>query len=283
MEEVAERKFAVLGSPIDHSLSPFIHTCFAKQFNLPIIYQALNVAEKNFLEQLSDLQTRGFLGVNITTPLKTLAFHESTDLSDRARHAQAVNTISFRSDATIFGDNTDGIGVVRDLSKNNYINLHGKKVLILGAGGATRGILRPILTLDPALVMIANRTRPKAIELAEYFKPWGKVRACDLSKLKRSSFDVVIHATSAGLKGETPELPGGFSLQNSICYDLSYGDIAKPFIALSRKLGATKSIDGLGMLVEQAAEAFFQWNQLRPNTELVITETRSHLRKASEE
>ena len=275
--------FVVMGFPIEHSLSPNIHTIFSKTLDVPISYERMEVLADKVTDALQTLKLRGAKGANITAPLKEVLFLNTQNMSDRARHAQAINTITLREDGSIWGDNTDGIGFVRDLTDNNAVTVSGKKILVIGAGGAARGILRPLLGLEPRKIDVVNRSRPKALELVDYFKPWGKVRVQEYDKLKKAQYDIIIHATSAGLQGELPPLPEGFSPRGASCYDLSYQEAAKPFLEWAKKKGATRTIDGLGMLVEQAAESFFQWHQKRPKAYPVIQQVRNILEHAQVE
>lgn len=282
MNPGSDRKFVVMGDPVTHSLSPMIHELFAKQFLWDIEYEPLQVTDDAFRATCSRLMAQSFKGANVTAPLKQTAFALMDQVSDRARHAKAINTITFREDHTMFGDNTDGIGLVRDLTKNCSIPIHDMKILVLGAGGAARGILRPILTLGPSKVVITNRTLPKAIELADYFKPWGKIRALPMEKIGHLHFDLILQATSAGKHLGVAVNETLIRMKDSICYDLCYGTMARPFLEMARQAGALCRFDGLGMLVEQAAESFFQWHGVRAQTDSVIQQLRLKLADETE-
>lgn len=258
--------YALLGNPVSHSRSPFIHTEFARQTGEKIIYSAIHVALDGFAEALDHFQAQGGKGINITTPFKQIAFPLVNSLSERAKQAGAINTIQFHANGQRFGDNTDGIGLVRDLTIHQKIKLANKRILILGAGGAARGILGPLLAEDPAEIIIANRTPDKAFVLAKLFTHLGSVRACSLFMLGNTSFDLVINATSAGLHGEIVSLPDNV-LKNAFCYDIAYG---QALLQQAQKQGARACCDGLGMLIEQAAESFYLWRHVRPETHAIF-------------
>ncbi|MCA9750126.1 MAG: shikimate dehydrogenase [Romboutsia sp.] len=263
-----------MGSPIDHSLSPIIHNSFAAQHDLSIKYDKIFADEKIFDDVFASFISSGGIGANITSPLKEYVFAKFSNLTDRCRHANSVNTLTCKDKKLILADNTDGIGFIRDIGNNN-IPITNKNILILGAGGAARGILRPILGLSPKKVSIANRTKPRAVELVNYFKVWGKVRYVSYRELRAKRFDVIINATSSGLYGELPSLPDRFSADETYCYDMNYGNAAKPFVSWASANNALQIVDGLGMLVEQAAESFWVWNNLKVNTDIVIKDLRN--------
>ncbi len=267
--------FAVMGSPIAHSLSPEIYQAFAEQVDIILRYKKLDVDKNALAHSIANFRFQGGLGVSITAPLKESMFLEAQMLTNRARDAHAVNNVMFTAEG-IIGDNTDGIGFVRDLIQNQ-ITIRDQKVLILGAGGAVRGILRILLGLSPRKLVLVNRIRYKALALSEYFKSSGKVWVSTYESLKRKQFDVVIHGTSAGLLNELPPLPDEIFLKKAQCYDLNYHKAAKPFLTWARRHGAVKMVDGLGMLVEQAAETFYTWNQARPNTKPILEKLRKKL------
>ena len=264
-----QKKYAVLGNPIAHSKSPQIHQAFAAQFNIELSYERILVPFNNLADTLKQFQHNGGLGVNITVPFKIEAVQLVKQKTERADKAGAVNTIKFNNDQWL-GDNTDGIGLLHDLTQNLGINLTNKSILILGAGGATQGILLPLLTAKPNHIVIANRTLTTAEKLATDFKAAGNCSACDLNNLPKQSFDLIISATSAGVKGEPIQLPSYIINKNTHCYDLAYGDSAQPFLTWAKQQGTHHCYDGLGMLVEQAAEAFYIWHNIRPETKSVI-------------
>ena len=272
--ESASLQFAVMGSPVAHSKSPRIHTLFAHQFKHRIEYTAIEVDPGGFAQALAQFRAAGGRGLNVTVPFKLDAFRLADHLSDRAKLAGAVNTIRFEPDGTVFGDNTDGAGLVHDLTKNLEVAIKDKKVLVLGAGGAVRGVLAPLLKHHPALLVIANRTVSKGKELAEEFAHFGKIEACGFNELKGKRFDIVINGTAASLKGEVPPLPENLFANHALAYDMMYGDKATPFMDWAALHGAERIADGLGMLVEQAAESYLVWHGVRPETKSVIAALR---------
>lgn len=259
-----------MGNPVAHSKSPQIHTAFAEQTRQRIFYQAIQVGDGRFKAALKEFQAEGGKGLNITVPFKGDAWEVSEGRSNRAERALAVNTISFDDAGKIMGDNTDGIGLVRDLTINKDIAIKDKDILILGAGGAVRGILDPLFDEHPGRVVIANRTVNRAEKLADIFSDRDDISACGFDELAGSSFDIVINGTSASLQGEVPQLPEGLLNDNACCYDMMYSMNDTPFVLWAKTHGASIASDGLGMLVEQAAESFFIWRGLRPETGSVI-------------
>ena len=262
--------YAVMGNPIAHSRSPQIHTAFAEQTKQNIFYQAIQVDDGEFKKAIKEFQAQGGKGLNITVPYKGIAWEVSETRSNRAERALAVNTISFDNAGKIIGDNTDGIGLVRDLTINQNIAIKDKHILILGAGGAVRGILDPLFDEHPGKLVIANRTVSKAEKLADIFSDRGDIAAGGFDELAGSSFDIVINGTSASLQGEVPSLPGSLLNDNACCYDMMYSLSDTPFVSWAKAHGASKASDGSGMLVEQAAESFFIWRGVRPETRSVI-------------
>lgn len=261
--------YAVMGNPVSHSKSPLIHKTFAEQTGQNIFYQAIFVELDGFTPAIEQFRDYGGKGLNITLPFKGEACHCATRLSDRARRAQAVNTLTFHDDV-MDGDNTDGIGLVHDLINNN-IQVTNGRILIIGAGGAVRGVLSPLLDLEPESITVANRTFAKARDLVNSYEDQPELNACDLTELsKLGSFDLVINGTSSGLRGELPAAPESIIDANTACYDMVYGDKEPVFVSWCRKLGARIALDGLGMLVEQAAESFYIWRGVRPETAPVI-------------
>lgn len=261
-------RYGVIGHPISHSKSPVIHGIFASQTHQDITYESFDIPPEDLPATLNQLVEDGVKGLNVTVPLKGGAAELMHTLSDRAEQAGAVNTI-YVEDGKLTGDNTDGVGLVRDLDKNLGIKLEGKRVLILGAGGAVRGIVPALLEAKPASVIVANRTRENATEIANQFLSLGEISACRFEALEGQSFDLIINATSAGLDGKTPPFPASIINADVVCYDLSYSMTDTPFTTWARECGAGQVHQGWGMLVEQAAESFFIWRGVRPETESV--------------
>ena len=268
--------YAVFGNPIAHSKSPAIHAAFAASTGQDLTYEARLAPVDNFAGAVAEFVRLGGKGVNVTVPFKEDAYRLATRLSERAARAGAVNTLAFNG-AEIFGDNTDGAGLVRDITANIGFSLAGKRVLLLGAGGATRGVIAPILAEGPACLDIANRTASKAAELAAVFADMACIHAGNFMDFAGESYDVVINATSASLSGESLPLPVGLFAAGSLAYDMMYGKGETPFLRLAREQGAARCADGLGMLVEQAAEAFFVWRGVRPATAPVLADMRAKL------
>ncbi len=263
-------RYAVFGHPIRHSQSPFIHRCFAEQTGQTLTYEAIDVPAENFGRALADFLAHSGRGLNCTVPLKELAFQKVEQLTERARFSKAVNTIIVQQDGTLSGDNTDGVGLVTDLVSNHQVNLHNARVLILGAGGAARGIIGPVMAQSPVSLYIANRTVSKAKKLALEFMQTGSITGCGFDDLAGLQFDIILNATSASLSGQLPPLPDNLLHSASCCYDLAYANTDTAFVKWAKAQGAAHCLDGLGMLVEQAAEAFYQWRQIRPDTQSVI-------------
>jgi len=259
-----------MGNPVSHSKSPQIHTAFARQTGQNIHYQAILVAEGKFANALAAFQEQGGKGLNITVPFKHDAWEVADHLSINAERAHAVNTLWFDNDGKRHGDTTDGIGLIRDLVNNHGISLAGEEVLVLGAGGAVRGILDPMFDKNPARVVIVNRTLRRAEELVKVFSDRGTVTACSYDDLSGQQYRIVINGTAASLQGEVPPLPGDILGKDAFCYDLMYANTDTVFIKWARSHGAARAYDGLGMLVEQAAESFFIWRGIRPETKPVI-------------
>ncbi|MDH3613491.1 MAG: shikimate dehydrogenase [Gammaproteobacteria bacterium] len=263
-------RYGVMGYPVSHSRSPVIHRLFAIQTGQEMQYELLQVAPEKLDIAIRQFQRTGGKGLNITVPHKSEVARLVDQMSERARTAGAVNTIAFRG-GELYGDNTDGIGLLRDLNVNLGVNLEDAGILILGAGGATRGIIGPLLEMQPALLRIANRTIEKAQYLVDHFEKIGPVAACRFDEVPVAEpYDLIINATSAGLHGDTPPYPEAAITENTFCYDLSYGLNTTPFSAWAREHGAKKSIMGWGMLVEQAAESFHLWRGIRPDTAPVL-------------
>ncbi|MEJ2140920.1 MAG: shikimate dehydrogenase [Gammaproteobacteria bacterium] len=269
--------YAVMGNPISHSKSPRIHSLFAEQTGQSVNYTAIQVDLGGFKQAVGNFAANGGKGLNITVPFKQEAWQIVNERSDRAQRAGAVNTIKFEKDR-LYGDNTDGIGLVNDLSINNQVMLKGKRILLMGAGGAARGVLSLLLAEQPSALVIVNRTASKAIDLASEFRDLGNISGCGYEKLAdEKPFDVIINATAASLQGELPPLPQNMVAENGCCYDMMYGAEPTTFMQWAKENDAAKILDGLGMLVEQAAESFFIWRGVRPNTHVVIELLRKEL------
>lgn len=269
-------RYAVFGNPIKHSRSPQIHTAFAAQTGQLLTYRAQLVELGSFATMARHFFDDGGRGLNVTVPFKLEAFAFADELSERARRAGAVNTLARREDGTIYGDNTDGAGLVRDIVDNLGWSIQGRRLLILGAGGAVRGALEPLLRREPAIVVIANRTVDKAQQLAREFSDLGSLLGCGYDTLVGNQFDLVINGTSASLSAELPPLPSHLLSDNGCCYDMAYGAEPTPFMRWAASQAAWAVADGLGMLVEQAAEAFCLWRGVRPDTRPVIGQLRPH-------
>lgn len=262
--------YAVIGNPIAHSKSPLIHTLFAQQTGEDLDYQALFSPLDGFIETVRAFQTQGGKGMNVTVPFKFEAFAFASQLSERARLAGAVNTLSFLPNGEVLGDNTDGAGLVRDITVQLGFDLRDKRVLLLGAGGAAFGVVLPLLAAGANLT-VANRTVDKAAQLAATFNtpnsPHHRVVGCGYGDVTGQGFDCVINATSSGLSDQLPPISAEVFKQHALAYDMMYGRDT-PFMTFARQHGAQVA-DGLGMLVEQAAEAFWVWRGIRPDTTAV--------------
>ncbi len=268
--------YAVMGNPISHSKSPSIHTLFAEQTQQSILYTAIHVDLGGFKQAVGNFAATGGKGLNITVPFKQEAWELVTERSERAERAGAVNTIKIEDDK-LFGDNTDGVGLVNDLMINHSIELTGKNILLMGAGGAARGVLNPLLKQNPSSLFIANRTPDKAKDLASDFSDAGNISGGGYEHIPDEKFDVVINATAASLQGELPPLPDTLLNDNASCYDMMYAAKPTPFMLWATEHNAEKVLDGLGMLVEQAAESFYIWRDVKPETKTVIEKLRKEL------
>jgi shikimate dehydrogenase len=268
-------RYCVIGNPIAHSKSPEIHAAFARQTGQDIAYERCLAPTDGFAATVRELVARGYRGANVTVPFKLDAFALATRLRECARVAGAVNTLAFE-DGEIVGDNTDGPGLVADIVRNAGVPLGGKRVLLLGAGGAARGVILPILQQGPAAIVIANRTRATADALVEQFASHvaqaGQVAACGFEDVE-GGFDVVINATSASLSNALPPVPAAAFRTGTLALDMMYGTTPSPFMQFAARHGASTR-DGLGMLVEQAAEAFAIWRGVRPDTADVLANLR---------
>lgn len=268
-------RYAVFGNPVAHSKSPVIHSLFAKQTKQDIAYDKQRVEPGQFAQAAKKFFDEGGKGLNITVPFKLDAYQFADELSQRAKLAGAVNTLKKNPDGKIFGDNTDGIGMVRDITKNSGWEVKGKNILILGAGGAVRGVLGPLLAEQPRQIVIANRTAAKAQELAASMQ--SPVISGSGYDVVSGAFDIVINGTSASLANELPPLSPAWLSPHTACYDMMYGKLPTPFMAWAQQQACSHVSDGLGMLVEQAAESFFIWRAVKPATGPVITELRHQL------
>ena len=270
-------KYLVLGNPIDHSLSPLIHRMFAQQTKIEITYDKKLVAINQFDREIDSLVEKGFRGFNVTVPFKEDAFAKVNMANDCASAAQAVNTIKVTGDSDLYGFNTDGVGLIRDLVDRMGLTLSDSRILVIGAGGAAKGVVAALLGHGPDSIVIANRTMEKAKKLVTQFKEINQdavIECLELDKLD-DGFDLIINSTSIGLAGEF-NLLDDYVVKKKFCYDLAYGASAR-FASWARNVGALKVADGLGMLVEQAAESFFIWRGLRPETQQVLDTIRNQL------
>ncbi|MCW8826898.1 MAG: shikimate dehydrogenase [Gammaproteobacteria bacterium] len=268
--------YGVMGNPISHSRSPQIHAQFAQQTNQRITYEAILVDLGGFENGVGNFQGNDGKGLNVTVPFKEDAFRLVDELSLRAKRAEAVNTIKINDDGSLLGENTDGVGLVRDLSNNLNFSLKGKNILVLGAGGAVRGVLAPLFEHQPSKITVANRTVSKAESLALSFGDLGEISASAFEHLS-GAFDLIINGTAASLAGELPPLPDGLVTSATLCYDMMYAAKPTPFMEWGSAQGAECVSDGLGMLVEQAAESFKIWRGVEPETGPVIKQIRTEL------
>lgn len=272
-------RYAVIGNPIAHSKSPQIHAAFARQTGQALVYEALLAPLDGFAHTVAKFRAQGGRGLNVTVPFKLEAFALAERHTPRAQMAGAVNTLAFSADG-ILGDNTDGAGLVRDLSTNLECPLAGRRILLLGAGGATRGALLPLLDRRPASLTIANRTPGKAEALVSLFATRAgdtTLDACGFDALAGRRFDLLINATAASLAGELPPLPPGLYAEGALAYDMMYGRGHTRFMRAALADGAARVADGLGMLVEQAAESFTLWRGVRPDSAPVLAELRRQI------
>jgi shikimate dehydrogenase len=267
-------KYAVIGNPIEHSKSPLIHAAFAEQTGESIEYGRILGNPDDFPGDVRKFLAEGGQGLNVTVPFKEEAWRLADELSPRAHTAGAVNTLIRLDNNLLQGDNTDGIGLVRDLSVNQGFRFRDKRILMLGAGGAVRGVMRPLLEQNPKRIVIANRTPSKAYSLAHGLTQLGQVAGCGFEELEGMQFDLIINGTSSGLEGEVPAIPDTLLSKGGWCYDMLYSNDATPFQVWGREHNAAKSLDGLGMLVEQAAESFQLWRGVLPETSEVIRSLR---------
>jgi shikimate dehydrogenase len=264
-------QYGVVGHPVAHSWSPFIHGLFARETGQAMTYRLYDFTPEEFHGRVRDFFKQGGRGLNITLPHKIAAVDVADDLTARAAHAAAVNTFAIRNDGTILGDNTDGAGLVRDLCDNQGIVIIHRRILVIGAGGAARGVLAPLLALSPTEIVIANRTPERAETLAKAFGKLGTTRGVGFRYIAGGAFDLIINATSASLSGDIPAVPTEVVGPETVCYDMAYGKTDTPFVRWAVKQGCTRALQGWGMLVEQAAESFRVWRGVRPSTQPVLT------------
>jgi len=264
--ESAPDRYALVGHPVAHSRSPLIHQLFARQTGQRMTYELIDAEPAQFETAARGFQAAGGRGMNVTVPHKEAAFALSTTHGEAAAVARAVNTLTFTAGA-IRGDNTDGIGFMRDLTVNHDCEVAGKRVLLLGAGGATRGLLGPLLGAKPAAILLANRTLERAETLRRQFAEHKAIDVCAFTDLaERGAFDILVNATSAGLHGQQPPFPTSLVTARSFCYDLAYSLNVTPFVAWATAQRAGRAVQGWGMLIEQAAESFAIWRGVRPDT-----------------
>ena len=243
---------------------------FAHQGGRVLSYELFDLAPGSVEEKVRALAAEGYQGLNVTVPHKREAMELADQIARRAKLAGAVNTLVLEPTGNILGDNTDGVGLVRDLTDNIGVAIAGIQVLLMGAGGAARGVISAVLAKQPHSLTVANRDVTKAERVAERFADLGSIHACAYDELTKHSFDLVVNATSAGLSGQIPAVPPGVLSSTTVCYDMAYGEASKPFTAWANGLGAAAAYQGLGMLVEQAAESFYIWRGVRPNTGPVL-------------
>jgi shikimate dehydrogenase len=274
-------RYGVVGHPVGHSWSPFIHGLFARDTGQAMSYRLYDFTPEEFEARVRDFFTLGGRGLNVTVPHKIAAVDIASELTTRAAHSGAVNTLAMQKDGTILGDNTDGAGLVRDLCDNLGLVIIRRRILIVGAGGATRGVLAPLLALEPAQVLIANRTPERAQNLAQAFAKLGPVQGVGIRDITGGPFDLVINATSASLSGDLPPMSDSVVGTETVCYDMAYGKTDTPFVQWSLKRGCARAVQGWGMLVEQAAESFRVWRGVKPGTASVLTALKERALNAS--
>lgn len=269
MNAVPDR-YAVIGYPVKHSRSPFIHGLFAKQTGQSLTYHLLEVPPAQLDVEVRRFFKEGGKGMNVTVPHKQAVAKLTQFQTPRAEFAGAVNTIILLQDGALLGDNTDGVGLLNDLKRNLRFELNDKRILLLGAGGAARGVLAPLLQEAPHELVIANRNVERAQQLVHEFDSLGNVQSAAFSAIEPQVFDLIVNATAASLQGEMPELPTGIVGNETLCYDMAYGKDDTVFTAWAKRHGAAGAVQGWGMLVEQAAESFFLWRGMRPETKPVL-------------
>lgn len=270
-------KYAVFGNPVNHSKSPLLQTMFADETGESISYTAQLIEVDKFEQSVSNFFKQGGKGLNITVPFKERAFTFADTLTTRAQTAGAVNTLYLNNKNEIIGDNTDGVGLLNDMTNNLNWKISNKDLLIVGAGGAVRGILEPIISAKPSSITLVNRTLEKAETLANSFSSLFSLNALSFDQLKDKSFDIIINATSASLSGNLPPLPNSILNKHTCCYDLMYSTTKTSFISWAETNGCQFTSDGLGMLVCQGAESFYIWRGVKPSTKKVIFSLRHNI------
>jgi shikimate dehydrogenase len=266
----APDQYGVIGHPIAHSWSPFIHGLFARQTEQAMVYRRFDVPPAKFRRHVMHFFLHGGRGLNVTLPHKLAAAGLANELTPRAERAGAVNTLMMQGENEIIGDNTDGEGLVRDLQDNCGVTIPGTRILILGAGGAARGALAPLLDLQPSEIVIANRTAARASTLAREFASLGNLIGCGFDSALLTEFDLIINATSASTDGGTPVIAATLVNERTVCYDMAYSKEKTPFVRWAESHGCARALQGWGMLVEQAAESFSVWRGIRPQTAPVL-------------
>jgi shikimate dehydrogenase len=274
-------RYGVAGHPVKHSWSPFIHGMFAREPGQDLTYRLFDFTPEEFEPRVREFFSGGGRGLNITLPHKVAAVDIASDLTPRAAHAGAVNTLALQKDGSILGDNTDGAGLVRDLCDNQGLVIIRRRLLIVGAGGATRGVIAPLLALEPAEIVIANRTPERAQGMAIAFAELGQISGVGFADLPGQPFDIVINATSASLSKEVPAIPASVIGPETVCYDMAYGKADTAFMTWALQQGCARAIQGWGMLVEQAAESFRVWRGVKPNTSAVLAALKERALSAS--
>jgi len=268
--QAGPNRYALFGHPVSHSWSPFIHGMFARQFDHVLDYKLKDVQPGEFRREVIDFFVDGGGGANVTLPHKPAAAEIVNELSARAERARAVNTIVRRSATELYGDNTDGVGLVTDMVRNLSVTINGARLLILGAGGAVRGVLAPLLEQEPREVRLANRTPDRAARLRDEFSDLGEISSSSFDEVEDRPWDVIVNATAASLAGEVPALPPRAVGRETVCYDMAYGRGDTAFMRWATGRGSTRAYKGWGMLVEQAAESYLLWRGVRPETKTVL-------------
>jgi len=272
--------YALFGYPVQHSWSPFIHGMFARQTGQDMAYRLIESPPERFRSDVLDFFSNGGHGINVTLPHKRAAADIVNELTPRAQRADAVNTIVRRNEQLV-GDNTDGAGLLVDLTRNLKVKFRSPRILLLGAGGAARGAIEPLMSLAPEVLVIANRSTERAQALAREFAELGNLEGCTFADLAHRPFDLVVNATAASLRGEVPLIPIDVVDYRTTCYDMAYGVGDTPFVTWAKRLGARRAEQGWGMLVEQAAEAFELWRGVRPDTAPVLAVLRKRAATAA--
>jgi shikimate dehydrogenase len=271
-------RYALFGNPLGHSKSPLIHNGFAKSLGHDVEYSLIEAPLGGFSPAALAWRDSGAKGCNITAPFKLDAYALATERMERAEQAGSANCLKFEPDGRILAEMFDGIGLANDIERNLGVPMKGKRVLMLGAGGTVRGALAPFLACGPATLVVANRTAEKAAALARQFAAHGPVSGCGYGDLGSERFDIVLNATSASLRGELPAVPASAFAGAALAYELAYGKGLTPFLRLAQNAGVSRLADGVGMLVEQAAEAWVWWRGVRPPTRAVIDQLTVPLR-----